>query len=571
MKKSLLITLGLVAAAAPAAMAEFEEPAVYPGASFQHISPNGRYAVSEIYGFVTIYDLQEGIQHDFGPSQENGFIDYSGGLGNSVSNTGIVLGNVSTTTNACYFEDGEWKELSNKGANPDAVSNLASGITPDGARICGSIGLAPMTTDDVTMINPVYWDRLPDGTYGDPVPLPAPTTDLFGRVPQYITANAISDDGKVIAGQITDYSGQLQYPIVYIQDAEGKWSYKMLAADKFNPEKVELPVVPESPVPPVAEDYMTADQLAAYKEAVAEYEKTYDPALRPEPTDYMSEEQRAKYEQDNADYKVAFEEWEVLSDAFYAAWDKIMETSPIFVFNSVFLTPDGKKYITSSEVLAENFWDPSTYSVTSIDIATGEMLVYGGTAEVSLNATHVPNNDVIFGWNSEYDGYIIKDGQVTNMADYFATFSPELDNWVKENMTHTVEGFDWDTFETYEVEVLAIGMPIASEDLSVIATWTSVAWDNTLMAEGYIFKMSQYTTGVDEALADAEGSISVDACGNIIVKGDVAALEVYNLSGVQVLSVAQPEGVVATDFARGVYVARAILADGRVVKAKLVK
>ncbi|MGM9859621.1 MAG: hypothetical protein ACI31C_02575, partial [Muribaculaceae bacterium] len=230
MKKSLLVIAMM--AAGVAAQAQFVEPLAMPGYSWQGISPDGKYVVSELNGTLSIINLETYEEFLYEEDWSTG-ASYSGGLGNYLSATGIILGSTTSDGNACYWKDGEWFELYSEGTTD---CNLANGITPDGSRICGSVSQAPFSVDaKVIMQVPCYWDATEDG-YGEYHVLPHPETDFSGRIPQYITALYISEDGKTIAGQVRDYTGFCVYPILYTQNADGEWSYSLPNIETFCPE-----------------------------------------------------------------------------------------------------------------------------------------------------------------------------------------------------------------------------------------------------------------------------------------------------------------------------------------------
>ncbi len=74
------------AAAMLAAQAFAVDPAVYPDFQITGLSPDGRYAVSDLYGSVDIIDLTTGNITSF-TEGDMGATSYSGGMGNYVSNT----------------------------------------------------------------------------------------------------------------------------------------------------------------------------------------------------------------------------------------------------------------------------------------------------------------------------------------------------------------------------------------------------------------------------------------------------------------------------------------------------
>ena len=190
MKKPLLVTALILSMGCYQAGA-IKTPTEYANGAFQSISPSGQYAISDQgYGIIVIHDFTNDKSYVYGEDTYS----YSTGLGNAVSNNGIVLASTTNNTNAAYWSEGKWIDLNVPNPNH---SNMANGITPDGSRICGSIGNAAMNPDeDNTMLVPAYWDRQADGSYGECHPLPHPDLDYTGRAPQYITAISISDDGQ---------------------------------------------------------------------------------------------------------------------------------------------------------------------------------------------------------------------------------------------------------------------------------------------------------------------------------------------------------------------------------------
>ena len=86
-----------------------ETPVTYFDAQFSGISPNGRYAISELYGIVTIYDFVNEDQFTYGEDTYS----YAGALGNCVSDNGVVLGSTNNNNDAAYWKDGEWFKIKN--------------------------------------------------------------------------------------------------------------------------------------------------------------------------------------------------------------------------------------------------------------------------------------------------------------------------------------------------------------------------------------------------------------------------------------------------------------------------
>lgn len=565
MKKSVL--LACLCGVAALSSSGFEAPTVYPNASWQGISPDGRYVVSNLYSSMTIIDRTTGKEYSY---EESDAHSYYTGIGNIVSNTGIVLASNSAHYNASYWENGEWKEA--PVFNPELTNSL-NGITPDGSRIAGNIGGAKIDLEaSATMQLPAYWDRNADGTYTCHR-LPHPDLDFLNRVPQYITATSISDDGKVIVGQIVDYSGFFNIPIVYTEGEDGEWTYSSPLQDIFTIEG-EIPTDPgDGPTPPTASDYMTDEEKAAYQAALEQWAADgWDYTTYPNEEDYLGEEGKAAYEaamnQYNADHAAWYEKFEVFQEFF----ENLQEKLPAFVFNDTRLSPDGTKVtevckqVDDSDPLA---WRPQiTYVTWFIDIATGE--VEKLSTDGSLCVTQILPDYTCLAHNGigslPATGYIIKNGEVTKVYDYLCSLNPELSQWCEENLKHEVESFDWETGETSFDEYIFTGMTLASYDMDTLVFWTTSNWDWSYETWGYMADSASLSS-IKAVEAPAAGQILFDAAGNLVTSEDFTAVSVYDLSGRIVLR----NGENSSALAPGVYIVRAQRNDGTAVAAKLRK
>ncbi len=550
------------------------EPTVYDNASFQGIAPNGNIVVSEYYGTLVIYDLANDKQYKYESTGDDPY--YTSGLGNFVSNNGIVLASTSNICDAAYWENGEWKYLNVEGA---VGNNLSNGITPDGARICGSLGAAETSVEeDNLMLVPVYWDRNADGTYGKYTILPHPDRDLYGRVPQYVTANYISEDGKTIAGQIVDCSGFVHMPIVYRQDDEGKWSYKILLQDLFFPEGTELPEDPgECPARPDETQFMSEEELAAYAAAYQAYIDSGYTLDFPEKTNYMTEEEKAAYQAAIEKWQPLRDEWQTKYDAFNDAFLALVDAAPQFEFNSVCLTPDGKTYLATVNTVDDSdpdAWFPATISTPwAISVEDGAVTKYE-VEGMSLSLTSVPNNDICFVSTGigaiPMSSYMISlaDGTVTSVEDYLASFSPELKEWMNSYLSHEVEIYDWETDESSYETYMYTGMARASADLTTFAIWDDGSW-GSYFPSGVIFDLSQFS-GISAPDATGKAKVWFDNNGDLNVEGDVSSVDVYDLSGRLVMS-ADHTGATPCRLAKGIYIVRAGTADGSAFSAKIAR
>ena len=165
----------------------------HDGFYFDKMSENGKYLATENQGCVFIYDQDRDEYFEFYSSDDAVTEYYAVGIGNSISNDGIVVGGVNDATCA-YYKDGEWHALPVKEENQ--ALNLAYAITPDGSRIVGRVGNTGLDMNSSQMVKPVYWDRNAEGGYDVYHNLPYPQKDFCGRTPQYVTAISVSSDGK---------------------------------------------------------------------------------------------------------------------------------------------------------------------------------------------------------------------------------------------------------------------------------------------------------------------------------------------------------------------------------------
>lgn len=574
MKKPLLVTALILSMGCYQAGA-FTAPKEYADGAFQSLSPNGQYAVSDQgFGVVTIYDFATDKSYVYG---EESF-SYSVGLGNAVSNTGIILGSTTDNTNAAYWSDGKWVELNVPNPNH---SNMTNGITPDGSRICGSIGNAAINPDeDNTMLLPAYWDRQADGSYGEYHALPHPDLDYTGRAPQYITAVAISEDGKTIGGLITDCAGIMYYPIVYQQNDKGEWSYRILLEDQLKPSS-PIPAYPgESPQCPQYKDYMTADELANWTAAYQEWQNNNYQTDYPEEKNYMTEAEIAEYEKDYAAYEVEFAAWSEKNDAYNDAYYEYVSGAPAFVFNAVLLSPDGKTYVATNAVEDPTSWagPPVTQNAPwAIDIASEKVSVldFG----MSISPTQMPNSNTLFAYTGLYStpstAYIIEldpanaeNNKCTALHDWLSAKSPEMKEWLENTLTHEVETYDEDYNPVFE-EYIFTGMTLASSDLSKLTFWHAVQWapyDTQSMA--YLVDLNEQS-GLENAVADTKLRVSFDASGNLCVGEGVAAVEVFDLAGRRVFK--DTTGTHSNELGAGVYVVKATGLDGSSNTSKVIK
>lgn len=540
MKKLLLLTsLGMLGAVA--ANAEVPTPKILPDASVNAIAPNGSIFVSEIYGMVTIHDLANGEQYDY--SHE--YLEYNVGGGNSVSNTGIVVGTTPESP-AAYWEDGDWYALP---LPENATSTCAvNGITPDGKRICGSIGLPgdPMA-EDVLMQVPVIWESNGAGYFKDPILLPHPELDFAGRVPQYCLALTISADGKTVVGQVTDCGGAICYPIVYTEGANGEWSYTIPHENLLNPNNVDLSGYPGLiGGAPDELDFMDEENKALWEEDYDLWIESNFTMPYPEKLDYLSEEQLAAFNAAMEAYQEEYAAWEVAYDEWDARYRSCVDLAPAYVMNDIHMHPDGKSFVVNVQAYdpdaepdpmawfaSYDFIHPWVFSLendnivkhTPIDKLSVMCICSDGTMFATGDRTK-PNK-----------GYVITpEGDFQTLREWIGERVPEYATWMDENMKHDIESYNWDLGEMeVEENVLVSGCPMADEGHNLIATWAQNVWDYETEANSYLFDMKGAGAGITSIAVDkntnAAASGIYDLYGRRLEKTDAPGI--YIIDGVK--------------------------------------
>ncbi len=560
------------------------------------VSPNGKWAVSEDAMFkyeLNIIDLEKG-EIVAGPFSSEDY-SYISALGNAISNSGIVLGAENPfESKPQYFENGEWKVLPTPEKAVDQ-GGFTMGITADGSRICGYVDILEEGYEYPTS-HPCVWYRNADGSYAQPIILPEPTIDFTGRKAQHTLVHYISEDGKKISGLFTDYSGMIHQPIVYTEGADGTWTYELLFQEElYRLSEVEFPQFTiEEPEYVDYTDFMSEESKAALEQAEADY---YAGILEEYPvaSQYMTPEELAAYE-------AASDEYDRLSDLYwteYAAFAEVFEpymgTIPLFEMNMECMSTNGKYMLANSFVLDPNgdpfAWPPVSLSEPYVfNLEAGTMSKHLDPKE-NITALQIINDGTILGVNkfSTYnrDAYILLPGatEYLPLKDYLTPISAEFGKWMDENMIHDVPVYQMDEEGNYVYDefynlivdhfepVMFVGQPQASDDLSVIATWVYNTWeeysDDMIGYYSYVFKTGGQD-GVEDVFGDGETVVLKGQKGGVIaVQGAVQSLKVYDLNGREVFSADEVGATVNTGLAQGVYVANAVDANGEVVVAKL--
>ena len=550
------------------------------------VSPNGRYVLCQLDGGVLIIrDMETNTQEIYTPDPNNENATYSTGNGNCISDDGMAVG--STESGPCFFLNGEVLPLPIKSTG---FISLAHGVTPDGSVICGTMGLNGMSMDsDSQMSAPCIWVRDEEGNYQGPLELPYPDRDFSGRIPQYVTTVAISNDGKTIAGQIRDYSGWVEQPIVYTCDDEGEWHYSLIAEDLINPNHVEFPEYPgDGPMMPSAESYLGADEKAAFEQAIADWQAAcnesgyYDYNTYPEAEDYLSAGQKEEYDKAMEEFADEYPVWEAAFFKFMAAFEDCVTNGQQFIFNSVFLSPDGKRYLTTADAKntpegagdvpvapykgvvkrAEGESSPASLYLFELDNDNAWSVL---SADGNLLATGISSDYTVFGC---YDysilprAYVFNPGQTEGMMleKWFETVNPATAEWMEDNMVFDVLAWDMDLMQEITIpDVMCSGYPRIDQDVTIVACNTINLWDYSDASYYYTFFLTTgRTNGVASVATDNGLAITLE--GNVVkVSGDVAETSVYAIDGTLA-----GKGTSEVTLSEGIYVVRATASDGTV-------
>ncbi|MGM9657010.1 MAG: hypothetical protein ACI3ZA_07580 [Alloprevotella sp.] len=545
---------------------------VYQGVTYNNCSPNGKWLVANQETSVYIYDVATGKNYDF--ADETYTKVYFAGYGHSVTDNGMVCGMAqeSAESNAAYFKDGAWVVLPQLSGKLTGF-NSANACTPDGSVICGSLGSegADMSTSDRLMLYPVVWTLNADGVYVCQE-LPHPTKDFTGRVPQYVTAMDISADGNTIVGQVVDYSGFYIVPILYTRNAEGAWSYQLLAEDQvYDKEKAaNLPEWVEQPVQPRAEDYMSADDVDDYNDAVEAYNEAYQRCVAgdldwselpeyPEKGFYISDQEQA------AAYAAAVEQYNEENAAWYAAFEAFDEalteatTGKNFEFNSIHITPNGKYILTDLKEpdpdpdpmawFPESIYTNCVFDLTKVDtpmLTTSSNMLSTGILDNGFFVVAAPKSDYA------RSSYVATPGSnhLTPIIDWCkASGNAAAGDYINSEMRFEAINYVWnEDNEMYdEVTVgdsLITGTGIFSADGKTFVTW---------LQNPSTFEYVTYTVSLENSVLNGIQSVKHSA-----TEQNVLRREYYNVQGQRIAAPIQ-----------GVYFEKIITADGAVTKKHL--
>ena len=568
MNKFLL--LGASALVAASAMAT--SPRMYDNAYCLSISNDGKMTASEISGRVVIYNNETGTETVFDGDE---MLPYSIGQGNAFSNNYTIVCNYGNLPG--YISGAQWNAL----PTPYTENiNLAQGITSDGTRICGSVGAQSISLEDtdIPMQVPVIWNLNEDGTWSDPVMLPYPAKDYTNRIPQYVTAIAISDDGKTVVGQMMDYSGSMPTLIYYTLNDKNEWQYNNTFQKLANPNNVEIPAYPgEGPAQPSILDFMTSTEVAAYEKAVEDWqnEGSWDYSTYPVAEDFATEEEKTKWEAAKSEWQTQFNTW---SDKYNNFLDAIDACNSIGLqFNCVNMTSDGKTVLCTAETyesIPDSWYATTLYSPITFNLADGTYTLFerdGGSA------TSISDDGTVmcyrYGDTQPRQGFVYLPGTTENplsLFDYYKDRDQETYEWMNNNMVHDTEGVDPDTYEPITlVGYEFTGVPLIAKNGSAVVCAVENAWDYSDEASYYYsyYLPDNSVVGIDDTTLPKDNvRIKAFRGGRILVEGDARALAVYAVDGSEVFAAATNGGSIETGLTNGVYIVSVTTSNGKFTK-----
>lgn len=456
------------------------------------ISPDGKW-VGSVAGSASLFNTETGKQEIY--------TDCLLGLGNTVTNDGVAVGNLGD--GPAVLKNGQ--TIIPKGAEDYWFCPL-NAITPDGKKVVGIVNNP--NRDGVSDV-PMIADLDGDGNLSNITILPYPKTDFFRATPQFVTAVWISDDAKTVIGQVLDWRGFYCYPIVFKQDASGKWDYNLPSEKLFNPTHINIPDNPwlDEPEMPVGENYITNPlKKRAYQLAYEQYQE----GLRdmPMPEEYMTDEDYERYKKAVESYNEWYYGVEDRINEYLDIYYEVLGTSPAFELNEMALHPSGEYLMTHGGLVDEKGdvagkiyrfdCDGSDYEVISGPNPSlyPSQILSDGTLIAALPMMEVPTS------------YIKLPGSKTfiTIEEYLKPQYPEISKWIA------------DVFPG------GTGLVCVNEDISVLAGGLIPAQLSDYNEDTDDFYYSTYivnllSSGIEEIMATPEDGVYT----------------VFNMHGVKVL------------------------------------
>lgn len=464
--------------------------------------------------------------------------EFSEGRGNSISNEGIVIGfyqNGATVTPR-YILNGIRKDITlpetgtafngvelNMYEGPfiyNLSNNLQalypSGITPDGKKVVGYwkpwFGFTLNYNDYFLTTLPFVADfDSSTGKLSNFVILPFPNysgwdyqkeesveslkaTDYAGGIPDKITAQYISEDGKTIVGLVSNSKGQHFYPVIWKYDGS-KWS------DARFPTIENIDEVPAQepeaslPNPMYVESYQGYTNMEAstlFQKYLTDPKKQeeflkiyyndtrdYGPDSPEEIKDFVDED---KYEQLLEDYDKwvnwndpdaengywkSYDKWIASMDEFYSKY-------PFFDEFALVVNQEGSlAACVQSDIIGHPEDKNFIYHVWSVDLSTGKYEKFQSKYDKLNPHQLLANGDIMAHTTNGYASYIhpAKATDFIPAGQYLKATNPDAYKYILENLGMTkVPTTTWDDTkgEFMQDEVLVTGWVFMPNDLKVL-------------------------------------------------------------------------------------------------------
>lgn len=519
MKKHLLVVSSI--ALPILAMAQVSNPP--RGVQFQtgmhglHISPNGEW-IGSMAGDASVYNIQEGKLYDYWGSIL--------GLGNCVANNGIAVGD--SQDHATILMNGQTiypTSLNNKGK---WFCDL-NAITPDATRICGILN---NPEGGETMYVPFVCDMDENGEVGDPIYLPYPKVDFFRMKPQYATAVWMSDNGKVVIGDVVDWRGEYSIPIVYTEDENGVWDYYLPSEKMFNPTHIDIPDNPwiNEPTPPEPVDYMSNVARMAYEAAYEEWAESNYTLPYPDPATYMTEAEIEAYNAAAEEYNKNWaENPEVIKaiQEYMQVYYEVLKTSPSFSGNEQTIHPDGiymmqhgslmidedrrRSYIYKFNIPGPDY---ELYDMPAYNSPYPKLILPDGTVIASTRLMENPTSFIMNPGTKEF----------VPLVDYLTTDFPQVAEWIDLNFPGGTGAVSMSRDKKVLLGTGIVGM---------VASYTG---DDNYYYWTYIWQSDVEIAGIEDVVNPMEEGVYL----------------VFNLQGVKVLETKDASAL--SNLPKGIYV-----------------
>lgn len=478
------------------------------------------------------------------------------GDGNSISKDHRIIGTDKLFMKAAFL-------VPNK--DPELISSLskysesfAHAITWEGTRICGvvsnprSSGADENDPEKQTMSYlPFYCDiDLATGNALEPVILPTPPRDFFGVVPQYCTAEWISDDGKTILGQVIDNTGYFVYPIIYKEDENGKWEYSLPSEKLFNPDNLEVPVWPKPEMSaPQAENFISNQEFKElFKDMLEAYQNN---PSNPDPFDLlnpdiagsdalMTKDDWNAYVDALIEYDNYYKKYQKQLDEYYDKFSRFIANSTHFLQSGMAMNNDGT-LISQTKIVTKFFGNqPVEYLIPTIfNLTDGSYKFLGDDFSELIITQILPDGTVIAVTPkpgpatpdlSPQRSFVLapSGNEFIPLEDYIKDSNPEVYQWMKEYLYHEIEvGYD-EEMDIIEIPMTVTGLVAVSDDFTSLSGGVD-AWAWVTYEDGYV---TYFLSGLNSPNAGIEQ-----------IQHDIHSyglLNVFNTSGVKVLTTKDP-------------------------------